>query len=139
MVRRLTVMRSGSMRAEPAPRRLYTGPIDIKGIRNAPALDSISWYGGNCGVDFDLAEGFNLDWPEKQYEFDTGGTREVGMKRANPWGLHDMLGNVYEWCDDGGRYYTKESAQDPHGRSTASASRVVRGGSWNSCVQLVRR
>jgi formylglycine-generating enzyme required for sulfatase activity len=38
---------------------LYTGDIEILGERNAPALDPIAWYGGNSGVDFELAEGYD--------------------------------------------------------------------------------
>ncbi|MEL6105997.1 MAG: formylglycine-generating enzyme family protein, partial [Planctomycetota bacterium] len=65
---------------------LYNGPIELKGINNATALDPIAWYGGNCGVEFDLEDGVNASWGEKQYEFEQGGTRNVGEKGPNPWG-----------------------------------------------------
>ncbi len=47
-------------------------------------------------------------------------------------GLYDMLGNVFEWCQDGydARYYAMSPRADPPGPSGAS-SRVVRGGNWS--------
>ena len=47
---------------------LYSGPIEILGEHDAPALDPIAWYGGNSGVDYDLDEAEDTaSWPEKQY------------------------------------------------------------------------
>jgi formylglycine-generating enzyme required for sulfatase activity len=72
-------------------------------------LASTAWYDGNS---------------DKQ-------THPVGTKRPNAWGLYDMLGSVWEWCQDwyDESYYRSSPEPDPPGPGSGQA-RVIRGGSW---------
>ncbi len=59
-------------------------------------------------------------------------THEVGTKTKNTLGLHDMSGNVWEWCLDwyDSGYYSKSAEKDPV-NTTVASNRVCRGGSWS--------
>jgi len=56
-------------------------------------------------------------------------TVEVRSLPANPWGLHEMHGNVWEWCSDWYGQYEAGPVVDPTGPERGD-SRVLRGGSW---------
>ncbi|MEI6150805.1 MAG: SUMF1/EgtB/PvdO family nonheme iron enzyme [bacterium] len=63
-------------------------------------------------------------------------TNPVGAFAANGYGLHDMAGNLLEWCWDWFDDYPSGSVSNPHGPSSPSGSwgsnRVIRGGSWGA-------
>lgn len=66
--------------------------------------------------------------------------QKVGTKKPNPWGLHDMHGNVAEWTLDayskGG--YNAEQTDNPLAKSRELYPRVARGGSWNDFPEGLR-
>ncbi|CAK8717555.1 MAG: Formylglycine-generating enzyme, required for sulfatase activity, contains SUMF1/FGE domain [Candidatus Electronema aureum] len=66
-------------------------------------------------------------------------THPVGEKKANVWGLHDMHGNVREWCADwyDAGYYAVSPKDNPLGPESG-LYRVLRGGSWDSTPKSVR-
>lgn len=78
-------------------------------------LDAMAWYTANSG----------------------GATHDVGTKQANAWGLHDMHGNVWEWCLDWYGNYPGGAVIDPVGAASGSL-RVHRGGCWNNPAQDCR-
>ena len=114
---------------------IWSGGLTILGTHNAPDLDPLAWYGGNSGVEEPEAC-VSSEWPEKQYPHDRAGSHAVGRKRPNAFGLHDVLGNVWEWCEDAydsGFYASPDaSAKDPIRWEAGEVNRVCRGGGWGS-------
>jgi formylglycine-generating enzyme required for sulfatase activity len=80
-------------------------------------LDEIAWHASNIG----------------------GQAHVVAQKRANGFGLYDMLGNAQEWVNDwyDQSYYQDGQSQDPSG-PTSGQERVLRGGSWGDFTRHVR-
>jgi formylglycine-generating enzyme required for sulfatase activity len=80
-------------------------------------VDAIAWVAENAG----------------------GTTHPVGLKRPNAFGLHDMLGNVPEWCQDTWHPDYKEAPTDGSAwEGTGSPYHPFRGGGWDLAAFFVR-
>jgi formylglycine-generating enzyme required for sulfatase activity len=74
-------------------------------------------------------------------DLDDGNTvhAEVGSYRANRFGLHDVIGNVWEWCLDGyGGYGLPVRSGDGLRELSGASNRVDRGGGFNVAASLAR-
>ena len=106
-------------------------------------LDEIAWYADNSGRQrLDSERIWKEDPGNYSKRLDENGNHmhEVGQKRANGFGLYDMLGNAWEWVNDwcDANYYKNSPSQDPSG-PTSGRQRVLRGGgSWTNFPGIVR-
>jgi formylglycine-generating enzyme required for sulfatase activity len=103
-------------------------------------LTEAEWeYACRAGTTTPFCYGSDLDSSMANFDgnYPYGGARQgqrrqatvaVGSFRANAWGLYDMHGNVWEWCQDPHGSYPSGDATDPLGLS--GGGRVNRGGSW---------
>ncbi len=110
-IKRLNTMNKGSYRLPTEAEWEYACRAGSTGIYcfgdDESQLGDYAWYSANSGSQ----------------------TQPVGKKKPNAWGLHDMHGNVFEWCQDWHGDYTADAFIDPTGPSTG-LYRVFRGGGW---------
>ncbi|MGI9104727.1 MAG: SUMF1/EgtB/PvdO family nonheme iron enzyme [Pyrinomonadaceae bacterium] len=106
-------------------------------------LDSMAWYGNNSGrARLDAAEIFRTDSANyyKRITENGGQTHAVGSKLPNTFGLFDMHGNVWEWCQDW--YHDSYAGAPTDGSAWLSGGeqkyRVLRGGSWLNNAFILR-
>ncbi len=101
---------------------LWSGDFGDGECEGQPAMDRAAWYCGNSGERSHL----------------------VATREANPWGLYDVLGNVWEYAwdvfrsDYGGVGEPDVAVVDPEGPDTGDGRGIVRGGSFDSRSQYQR-
>jgi formylglycine-generating enzyme required for sulfatase activity len=136
---------------------MNTKPSDFKGCESCP-VEQVSWEDAQAFIDkLNKLTGKSYRLPtEAEWEYAARGgkseiysgsnmlnevawfgdnsgneTHPVGQKAANGYGIYDMSGNVWEWCNDWYGEYSSNSQTNPQGPSNG-LYRVIRGGSWNN-------
>ncbi|MDP8229054.1 MAG: formylglycine-generating enzyme family protein, partial [Candidatus Electryoneaceae bacterium] len=110
---------------------VYRLPSEAEWEYSCRAGTTTKYYSGNNSLDLD-----GVGWCNSTSD---GKTHPVRQKSANDWGLYDMHGNVWEWCED--CYYDNYDYVTTDGTAWISQSgtnRVIRGGCWGNNYNYCR-
>lgn len=74
------------------------------------------------------------------YDNSNGAYHKVGLLKANPWGLYDMIGNVSEWTSDqyDEMFYTNSADKNPYNSPKVLYPHTIRGGHWDDDLDVLR-
>ena len=108
-----------------------------KGYRFSLPTEAQWEYACRAGTTTAFCFGDTLTDDKANYAGRVGDTSDVASYPANAWGLHNMHGNVCEWCSDWYGDYPNGAVTDPTG-AVEGSSRVFRGGSWADVAEDCR-
>jgi formylglycine-generating enzyme required for sulfatase activity/tRNA A-37 threonylcarbamoyl transferase component Bud32 len=124
---------SGREGLQPCYERKANTPADWRSVSAANGYrlpTEAEWeYACRAGTTTQFSHGDSEESLARYCVFSESKSALCGMKLPNGWGLHDMHGNVWEWCQDWYGGYGSDSATDPTGPESGSI-RVLRGGGW---------
>jgi formylglycine-generating enzyme required for sulfatase activity len=107
----------------------YRLPTEAEWEYACRAGTTTAYYTGDGEAALDVAGWYHANSEER--------TQPVGQKKSNAWGLCDVHGNVWQWCNDCFADYPAGDVSDPKGPPEGS-SRVLRGGAWVSSPHFCR-
>jgi formylglycine-generating enzyme required for sulfatase activity len=113
----------------------YRLPTEAEWEYACRAGSTTAFYWGGGYPPLTAADSAAVDANAVWLENSSGATQPVGTKKPNSWGLYDMAGNVWEWCNDWDGDYADSSQVNPAG-PPGGYYRIRRGGSWDNAYAL---